>query len=78
MMQLTAPPPGWNDLVPVPLDDGVVFERMSPAEEAIFYFVRLDGSGLRALTSVVAIHDPAPLPGGAAPGVRERRRHLSS
>ena len=64
IVQLTAPPPGWNDLVPVPLDDGVVFERLNPENEASFYFVRLDGSGLRRLTPGGGNHDPAPLPEG--------------
>jgi hypothetical protein len=44
MIQLTTPPPGWNDMVPVALDDGVVVERMSAAEEGTLYFVKLDGS----------------------------------
>ena len=63
MVQLTAPPPGWNDMVPVPLDDGVAFQRASPAGEANFYFVGLDGSGLRRLTSGGRDRDPAPVPG---------------
>lgn len=64
IVQLTAPPPGWNDMVPVPLGDGVVFARMNPASEMGFYFVRLDGSGLRALTPTGRNHDPAPDPAG--------------
>lgn len=63
MVQLTAPPPGWNDMVPVPLDDGVVFERLDPAGSASFYFVRLDGTGLRRITPGGHEHDPAPIPG---------------
>src|SRR5439155_12615829 len=63
MVQLTAPPPQWNDFVPLALDDGVVFERMNPADEASLWFVRLDGTDLRRLTASGRIHDPAPVPG---------------
>jgi Tol biopolymer transport system component len=63
MIQLTAPPPGWNDMVPVSLGDGAVFQRMSPAQEATLYFVKLDGTGLRRLTPGGRINDPAPVPG---------------
>jgi hypothetical protein len=65
-VQLTAPPPGWNDVVPVAVGGGIVFERMTPppAEQASFYFVRLDGTGLRRLTFGPHDHDPAPFPDG--------------
>jgi len=64
MVQLTSPPPGWNDYVPVPLDDGVAFQRVSPDGVSSFFFVRLDGSGLRRLTPGNRDHDPAPTPDG--------------
>jgi len=43
---------------------GVAFERISPAEKFSFYFVRLDGTGLRRLTLEGRERDPAPIPGG--------------
>ena len=64
MVQLTAPPPGWHDMVPVAVEGGVAFERISPAEKFSFYFVRLDGTGLRRLTLEGRERDPAPIPGG--------------
>ena len=64
MVQLTAPPPGWNDMVPVPVDGGVAFERMSPTEKTSYYFVRVDGTGLRRLTPGEHDHDGAAFPKG--------------
>jgi len=64
MVQLTAPPPGWQDMVPVPVEGGVAFERMRPTEKTSYYFVRVDGTGLRRLTPGEHDHDGASFPDG--------------
>ena len=63
--------PGWNDMVPVPLDDGVVFERIDPAEEGELLLRPTGRIRSAPAHSRWSDHDPAPVPGGGAAGIRE-------
>ena len=65
MTQVTAPPPGWADHMPVALGDGVAFLRVDSSGAAkMLYRVNLDGTGLARLTSGTRDDDPAPFPTG--------------
>ena len=48
--QVTAPPPGWIDHMPVALGDRIVFTRADSGGQGIIYRVNLDGTGLVLLT----------------------------
>ncbi|HZF67941.1 MAG TPA: hypothetical protein VEZ47_07880, partial [Gemmatirosa sp.] len=65
MTQVTAPPPGWADHMPVALGDGVAFVRVdSSGASKLLYRVNLDGTGLTRLTSGSHDDDAAPFPTG--------------
>jgi Tol biopolymer transport system component len=65
MTQVTAPPPGWADHMPVALGEGVAFVRVDSGGAAkLLYRVDLDGTGLARLTSGTRDDDPAPFPTG--------------
>ena len=63
--QITAPPPGWKDELPVPLGDArVAFVRINPSGDTKICAVGLDGSGFSEMTSGPRDTDPAPFPAG--------------
>lgn len=64
VVQLTAPPPGWVDNLPVALGDRVVFVRHDPSGRHRIYRVDLDGTDLTPLTQGPKDNDPAPSPRG--------------
>ena len=64
MVQLTAPPPGWVDNIPVGLGAQVVFVRHDRRGRSRLYRVALDGTDLTPLTRGQNDNDPAPSPNG--------------
>jgi Tol biopolymer transport system component len=63
--QVTAPPLGWSDHMPVALGGGIAFTRIDErGGRSFLYRVALDGSGLERLTVGQQDGDAAPFPGG--------------